>query len=69
MTHSQHPRPCLAVVPGDPGGVGPEMMAKLLALESNRLAADLLLTADPVPWRDAERVAGTALPAQAPSGR
>ena len=55
-------RPCLAVVPGDPSGVGPEMLARLLAREANRLAADLLLIADPVVWRDAERLAGVSVP-------
>lgn len=54
-------RPRLAVLLGDPAGVGPEMAIKLLAREQNRHAADLLLITDPVMLADAQRVAGVEL--------
>lgn len=55
-------RPRLAVLLGDPAGVGPEMAVKLLAREQNRNAADLLLIADPVVLADAQRLTGIELP-------
>ena len=54
-------RPRLAVLLGDPAGVGPEMGVKLLARDKNRLIAELLLITDPVMLADAERIAGTRL--------
>lgn len=53
--------PRLAVLLGDPAGVGPEMAVKLLARERNRQAADLLLITDPVMLADAQRIAGHTL--------
>ena len=61
-TTTRATRPCLAIVPGDPSGVGPEMAVKLLAREANRHAADLLLIADPAVLRSGERFAGASLP-------
>jgi 4-hydroxythreonine-4-phosphate dehydrogenase len=54
-------RPRLAVLLGDPAGVGPEMAVKLLAREQNRQKADLLLITDPVMLADAERLVGVTL--------
>lgn len=54
-------RPRLAVLLGDPAGVGPEMAVKLLARPQNRAAADLLLITDPVMLADAQRIAGIEL--------
>ncbi|SHI07864.1 PdxA family dehydrogenase [Pollutimonas bauzanensis] len=51
-------RPRLAVLLGDPAGVGPEMAVKLLARQHNRDAADLLLITDPAMLADAQAVAG-----------
>ncbi|MEO8249385.1 MAG: 4-hydroxythreonine-4-phosphate dehydrogenase PdxA [Burkholderiales bacterium] len=59
MTEPQ--RPCLAVLLGDPAGVGPEMAVKLLAREQNRAVANLLLIADPVMLAEGERIAGAKL--------
>ena len=39
-------RPRIAVLLGDPSGIGPEMAVKLLARERNLAAADVLLIAD-----------------------
>lgn len=54
-------RPRLAILLGDPAGVGPEMAVKLLAREQNRQAANLLLITDPVMLADAQRVTGIEL--------
>lgn len=54
-------RPRLAVLLGDPAGVGPEMAVKLLARPQNRHTADLLLITDPVMLADAQRIAGVEL--------
>ncbi|MEP6557375.1 MAG: 4-hydroxythreonine-4-phosphate dehydrogenase PdxA [Burkholderiales bacterium] len=59
MTDEQRPR--LAVLLGDPAGVGPEMAVKLLARERNLKAADLLLIADPVMLATGETIASTKL--------
>ena len=45
MTSSSQ-RPRIAVLLGDPSGIGPEMAVKLLAREANRQQADVLLIAD-----------------------
>ncbi|CAA2102247.1 4-hydroxythreonine-4-phosphate dehydrogenase PdxA [Variovorax paradoxus] len=61
-------KPRLAVLLGDPGGVGPEMAVKLLARQRNLDAARVLLIADPVVLAAGERVAGVKLdPLQADS--
>jgi 4-hydroxythreonine-4-phosphate dehydrogenase len=56
-------KPRLAVLLGDPSGVGPEMAVKLLARRRNLDAARVLLIADPVVLAAGERVAGTKLDA------
>jgi 4-hydroxythreonine-4-phosphate dehydrogenase len=55
-----HP-PRLAVLLGDPAGVGPEMGVKLLAREANRSAADLLLVAPASALASGEVLAGSRL--------
>jgi 4-hydroxythreonine-4-phosphate dehydrogenase len=54
-------RPRLAVLLGDPSGIGPEMAVKLLARGANRAVADVLLIADPAALASGERVAGMQL--------
>lgn len=54
--------PRLAIIMGDPTGVGPEVLAKALAdllrdVESSP-TADLLLLGDSAVWKDAQRLAG-----------
>ena len=58
---SNEQRARLAVLLGDPAGVGPEMAVKLLARAKNRLLADLLVITDPVMLADGERIAGLKL--------
>ncbi|MBG9388360.1 4-hydroxythreonine-4-phosphate dehydrogenase PdxA [Caenimonas aquaedulcis] len=55
-------RPRLAVLLGDPAGVGPEMGVKLLAHAANLRAADILLIADDASLADGEWLAGVSLP-------
>ena len=52
----------LALVLGDPAGIGPEIMAKLLADPANREKAALLLVADPDELAEGMRIAGVELP-------
>mgnify|MGYP001401230723 CR=1 FL=1 len=59
MTNSRLPR--LAVLLGDPSGVGPEMAVKLLARECNRAQARLLLIADEAALASGERIAAQRL--------
>jgi 4-hydroxythreonine-4-phosphate dehydrogenase len=54
--------PRLALVLGDPAGIGPEIMARLLAEEANRNKAALLLVADPDELAEGMRIAGVDLP-------
>jgi 4-hydroxythreonine-4-phosphate dehydrogenase len=51
----------IAVLLGDPAGVGPEMGVKLLAREANRRAAPLLLLAAPSVLEGGERIAKQSL--------
>ena len=52
-------RPRLAVIPGDPSGIGPELIAKLLAGDGVRDAADIVLVGDAHIWqRGADQAGG-----------
>jgi 4-hydroxythreonine-4-phosphate dehydrogenase len=55
-------RPRLAVLLGDPSGVGPEMAVKLLAQPGVTDAAEVLLIADPTALASGERIAGVRVP-------
>ena len=54
-------RPRLAVLLGDPAGIGPEMGVKLLAREANRQAAEILLVAPASGLAQGEAQAGARL--------
>ena len=54
-------RPRLAVLPGDPNGIGPEVTAKLLARTENYAAADVVILADPPVLAAGAKVAGVTL--------
>ena len=54
-------RPRIALLPGDPGGIGPEMTVKLLARPANLDAADVLLIADRTALACGEQIAGESL--------
>ena len=51
-------KPRLAVVLGDPAGIGPELVARLLAVPENREKADILLIADRDEVEEGMRIAG-----------
>ena len=52
------PAPRIAILPGDPAGVGPEMAVRLLQREANRAMAELVVFADPVVLQAGERIVG-----------
>lgn len=54
-------RPRLAVLLGDPSGIGPEMAVKLLARAPNLAAANVLLIADPAVLASGQQIAGVRL--------
>lgn len=54
-------KPRFAMLLGDPSGIGPEMMVKLLQRPQNLQAADLLLIADPLMLASGERIANAQL--------
>nr|WP_286197243.1 4-hydroxythreonine-4-phosphate dehydrogenase PdxA [Variovorax boronicumulans] len=53
--------PRIAVLLGDPSGVGPEMAVKLLARERNRQQADILLIADSAALASGQSIADQSL--------
>jgi 4-hydroxythreonine-4-phosphate dehydrogenase len=54
-------RPRVAALLGDPSGIGPEVMVKLLAREANRGIADILLIADAAALESGQQIAGVRL--------
>ncbi len=54
-----HPK--LALIPGDPSGIGPELMAKLLVEDEIRNVADILLVGDAHLWQRGAEQAGVDL--------
>ena len=51
-------RPKLAIVPGDPSGIGPELIAKLLSEDGVCQAADIILVGDAHLWQRGAEQAG-----------
>ena len=51
----------IALVPGDPCGIGPELTAKLLAEPETTEKADILIVADPEVFQAGQRIAGTSV--------
>ena len=54
-------KPRIALLLGDPSGIGPEMAVKLLARVANRDAANVLLIADPTVLASGQQIAGEQL--------
>ncbi len=50
--------PRIAILPGDPAGVGPEMAVRLLQREANRAMAELVVFADPIVLQTGEQIVG-----------
>lgn len=61
MNRPVNDRPRLAVIPGDPSGIGPELIAKLLQQQNVGDAADILLLGDEHIWRQGADQADTEL--------
>lgn len=51
-------RPKIAIIPGDPSGIGPELIAKLLNEDGVRETADILLVGDAHLWQRGAEQAG-----------
>jgi 4-hydroxythreonine-4-phosphate dehydrogenase len=61
---STHDLPVVAVTLGDPAGIGPELVARLLARPDTCSLADVVLVGDPWLWEDGQRVAGLQVPTE-----
>ena len=57
MTGTPH-LPVVALTLGDPAGIGPELIAKLLARPDATSRANIVLIGDPWLWQEGQRVAG-----------
>lgn len=68
MTTSHPAKPRIAVTLGDPAGIGPELVARLLAEESTTEAADIVLISDERELADAQHDAGVAFSHDGPGG-
>jgi 4-hydroxythreonine-4-phosphate dehydrogenase len=53
------PRPTVALTLGDPAGIGPELIAKLVARDELMRQAHVVVVGDRWVWEDGQRVAGT----------
>jgi len=51
--------PVVALTLGDPAGIGPELIARLLARPQAVAHANIVLVGDPWLWREGQRIAGT----------
>jgi 4-hydroxythreonine-4-phosphate dehydrogenase len=57
-------QPVVALTLGDPAGIGPELIARLLSRPQTTQAANVVLVGDPWLWHDGQQAAGTALELQ-----
>jgi 4-hydroxythreonine-4-phosphate dehydrogenase len=64
---TQAERPVIALTLGDPAGIGPELIAKLLAREETQ-AANVVLIGDPWLWDEAQALTGLQIPTIAIDG-
>jgi 4-hydroxythreonine-4-phosphate dehydrogenase len=53
--------PVVALTLGDPAGIGPELMARLLSNPSTCTQANVVLVGDPWLWQDGQAVAGCSV--------
>jgi 4-hydroxythreonine-4-phosphate dehydrogenase len=68
MTNQEHRRPRIGVLLGDPSGIGPEIVVKLLARPQNYEQADVIVLTDPSMQAAGEAVAGMRLTPETASG-
>ena len=62
MSAATKRKPRIVLLHGDPSGVGPEMVLKLLGDAATRAQADVLLIADPAALASGERIVGHPAP-------
>ncbi|MGP9796415.1 4-hydroxythreonine-4-phosphate dehydrogenase PdxA [Halomonas sp. 86] len=55
-------KPRIAIVPGDPSGIGPELIARLLSEEGVRDAANIMLVGDRHLWEQGAAQSGCPVP-------
>jgi 4-hydroxythreonine-4-phosphate dehydrogenase len=58
MAQQNNGKPVVALTLGDPAGIGPELVARLLARQDTLAAANVVLVGDPWLWADGQRIAG-----------
>lgn len=56
------PKPKIGIIPGDPSGIGPELIAKLLTSEGVPDMADILLIGDGHVFQAGQTIAGLSFP-------
>ena len=67
--NASHPaQPVVAVTLGDPAGIGPELVARLLARPDLMRLANVVLVGDPWLWEEGQAIAGVQVPTLAVSG-
>jgi 4-hydroxythreonine-4-phosphate dehydrogenase len=54
-------RPVVALTLGDPAGIGPELIARLMARADLMAQANVALVGDPWLWADGQRIAGVSV--------
>ncbi len=59
--HKTSDKPVVALTLGDPAGIGPELIARLLARPETTQQAHVVLVGDPWLWQDGQNVAGTTV--------
>jgi len=57
--------PVVALTLGDPAGIGPELIAKLLNMHELVQQANVVLVGDPWLWAEGQKVAGLSIPTEA----
>jgi 4-hydroxythreonine-4-phosphate dehydrogenase len=57
-----NPHPVIALTLGDPAGIGPELIARLLAQPQTTQQANVVLVGDRWLWDEGQRIAGTNTP-------
>ncbi|MBD9391701.1 4-hydroxythreonine-4-phosphate dehydrogenase PdxA [Acidovorax sp. ACV01] len=59
---SSSPQPVVALTLGDPAGIGPELIARLMAQEELMRLANVVLVGDRWLWEEGQRIAGKTVP-------
>ena len=68
MNRMTRTKPTIAILQGDPAGIGPELLAKLLAAKGVLDAANVLVIGDPAIFRRGEQTAGVRIDTIRPAG-